>query len=433
MLAAEAEPATLLRRVSFDLTGLPPTPEEIATYLADTRPDAYEQMVERYLASPRCGERWGQHWLDAAGYADSNGYFSADSDRPLAYRYRDYVIASLNADKPFDRFLTEQIAGDELVGFQRDGDVTPQMVEALTATHFLRNAPDGTGESDGNPDEQRADRFTVLEGTVQIIASSLLGLTLQCARCHDHKFEPVTQREYYELQSIFWPAYCPDHWRKPKERIVAVATAAERTEHGRHTAALTEQMKSLRDQLGESTKDQRSRLSDERLAQLDKTVREQLQQALMRDKQERSEAEQELVKAHEAEVELSEDALAEKFADFALERRSTNEQIAALESQKPAPLAELAILGDVEASPEPHHLLVRGDYRALGPEVGPGVPRALGAGPNLRDLAEHDSRQRTAHRAGAVAHRSAPSARGPSDGESHVAAAFRPWHRRVGR
>jgi hypothetical protein len=379
VLAREAKPATLVRRVSFDLTGLPPTPEEIAAFLADTRPDAYERMVERYLASPRYGERWGQHWLDAAGYADSNGYFSADSDRPLAYRYRDYVIASLNADKPFDRFLTEQIAGDELVGFQPDGDVTPEMVEALTATHFLRNAPDGTGESDGNPDEQRADRFAVLEGTVQIVASSLLGVTLGCARCHDHKFEPVTQREYYELQSIFWPAYCPDHWRKPKERIVAVATAAERADHAERTKALDGEIKSLRNELAESTKALRARLSNERLAGLDETAREQLRQALARDKAERSEAEQALVKWHNAEVELSEDALAEKFPEYALKRGKTNERIAALESQRPAPLPELAMLFDVEASPETHHVLLRGDYRVLGTEVGPGVPRALAA------------------------------------------------------
>ncbi len=175
-LSAEAPPSALLRRVSFDLTGLPPTPEEIALYLADAEPGAYERMVERYLASPRYGERWGQHWLDAAGYADSNGYFNADTDRPLAYRYRDYVIAALNRDKPFDQFLREQIAGDELAGFSPTGDVTPDMVEMLTATHFLRNAADGTGESDGNPDEQRADRYSVIEGTLQIIGSSLLGM-----------------------------------------------------------------------------------------------------------------------------------------------------------------------------------------------------------------------------------------------------------------
>src|SRR6476661_5800436 len=166
-LNPEADRPTLIRRVAFDLTGLPPTVDELDAFLADQSPLAYERMVDRYLASPQYGERWGKYWLDAAGYADSNGYFSADSDRPLAWRYRDYVVRSFNADKPYDRFVKEQIAGDELAGYVPGGDVTPAMVEGLTATHFLRNAPDGTGESDGNPDEVRVDRFTVLEGNVQ--------------------------------------------------------------------------------------------------------------------------------------------------------------------------------------------------------------------------------------------------------------------------
>ncbi len=312
-LAAAASPTTLLRRVAIDLTGLPPTPEEIAAFLADTSPDAYRQMVDRYLASPRYGERWGQHWLDAAGYADSNGYFNADTDRPLAYRYRDYVIRSFNDDKPFDQFLREQIAGDELSGFVPDGDVTPEMVEPLVATHFLRNAPDGTGESDGNPDERRADRFTVLEGTVQILGSSLLGMTVQCARCHDHKFEPVTQREYYQLQTILWPAYCPDDWRKPNERKVSIALASQRAEYAERTKVLSDQIKGVRDALEEKAKALRTQLGDQRLAGLDQPAREKLAEALAKKKRERSDEEQELVKAHEAEVELAPEALAEKF------------------------------------------------------------------------------------------------------------------------
>src|SRR5262249_14915927 len=132
-LSPEADRATLVRRVSFDLTGLPPTPAEIDAYLADRSPGAYQRMIERYLASPHYGERWGKFWLDAAGYADSNGYFNADSDRPLAWRYRDYVVGAFNADKPFDRFVREQLAGDELVGFTPGGGATPAMGEALTA------------------------------------------------------------------------------------------------------------------------------------------------------------------------------------------------------------------------------------------------------------------------------------------------------------
>ena len=187
-------------------------------------------MVDRFLASPRYGERWGKYWLDAAGYAESNGYFSADSDRPLAWRYRDYVIRAFNADKPFDHFVQEQLAGDELAGYKPGGDVTPDMVELLTATHFLRNAPDGTGESDGNPDEVRIDRYTVLEGTVQITMNALLGVTIQCARCHKHKFEPISHQEYYQLQAkSFFPAYNP-------ELLVAAEKSHRGNQHAKRNA-----------------------------------------------------------------------------------------------------------------------------------------------------------------------------------------------------
>ena len=167
---------------------------------------------------PDYGERWGKHWLDASGYADSNGYFSADTDRPLAYRYRDYVIRAFNADRPLDQVVREQLAGDELAGGRRGPGTPPEVVDQLVATHFLRNSQDGTGESDGNPDEVRADKYAVLEGTAQVIGSSLLGLTIQCARCHDHKFEPVTQKDYYQLQAILYPAFNVEHWVKPNDR-----------------------------------------------------------------------------------------------------------------------------------------------------------------------------------------------------------------------
>jgi hypothetical protein len=194
--AAHADRSTLVRRVCFDLTGLPPTPAEVDQFVGDPAPDAYERMVERYLASPHYGERWGQFWLDAAGYADSSGYFSNERDRPLAYRYRDYVIESFNRDVPFDEFVREQLAGDELSGFRPDAEMSPDAIRPLVATHFLSNAPDGTDQSAPSPEAMRLDRYAALEGTQQIVASSLLGLSLKCARCHDHKFEPISQREY---------------------------------------------------------------------------------------------------------------------------------------------------------------------------------------------------------------------------------------------
>ncbi len=217
-LGPDADLRTLVRRVCFDLTGLPPTPEEIEGFVTDTAARAYERMVERYLASPRYGERWGKHWLDAAGYADSNGYFSADTDRPLAYRYRDYVIRSLNADKPFDRFLREQLAGDEIAEFRPGQPTTPEAIELLEATHFLRNGQDGTDIGITEPEAFEIDRRAALEAAVQVTTSSLLGLTLHCARCHDHKFEPITQKEYYQFQAILFPAFNPQDWVNPKDR-----------------------------------------------------------------------------------------------------------------------------------------------------------------------------------------------------------------------
>ncbi len=227
-MGPEVDRATQIRRVALSVTGLPPSPDEVLAFLGDHRPGAYERMVERYLVSERHGERWGKLWLDAAGYADSNGYFSADTDRPLAYRYRDYVIRSLNRDVPFDRFVREQIAGDELAGWRPGEPATPDVIAKLEATHFLRNGQDGSGESDGNPDEVRVDRYHALESTMQILGSCLLGVTVQCAKCHDHKFEPFSQTDYYAFQAVLYPAFHIEKWVNPNDRVVTAALPGER-------------------------------------------------------------------------------------------------------------------------------------------------------------------------------------------------------------
>jgi hypothetical protein len=249
-IGPEAEPSTLIRRVAFSLTGLPPTPEEVLAFLADRQPGAYERMVDRYLASGRYGERWGKLWLDAAGYADSNGYFNADTDRPLAYRYRDYVIRSFNRDLPFDRFVREQLAGDELAGWRPGDPVTPEVVELLEATHFLRNGQDGSGESDGNPDEVRTDRYYALESAMQIVGSCLLGVTVQCAKCHDHKFEPVSQKDYYAFQAFLYPAFHIEKWVKPNDRIVTAALPGELAAWEAQEQALNDRRKAAEAEFG---------------------------------------------------------------------------------------------------------------------------------------------------------------------------------------
>lgn len=230
-IGPEANRLTLIRRVSFDLTGLPPTPAEIKQFQEDKSPKAYEEMVERYFASARYGERYGKYWLDAAGYADSNGYFNADTDRPLAWRYRDYVIRAIQNDMPFDQFIREQLAGDEIARYRAKGELNARTIELLTATHYLRNSPDGTDSSDGNEDEVRADKYAVLEGTIQIMGSSLFGMTFQCARCHSHKFEPFLQTDYYSLQAVLYPAFNVEKWKKTQDRQMAAASPAELASH----------------------------------------------------------------------------------------------------------------------------------------------------------------------------------------------------------
>ena len=228
-LALPADRATWLRRATYDLIGLPPTPEEAGSFFSDESPNSYVSVIDRLLASPAYGERWGKYWLDVVGYADSNGYFHADTNRPYAYRYRDYVIRSFNADTAYDDFIRQQLAGDELLG-KRKNPTVAELRNLMVATHFLRNAPDGSSESDGNPEEVTIDRVTALEGSLQITMNSLLGLTIQCARCHEHKFEPIGHQEYYQLQAILYPAFPAFHndkWVVPVKRIGSIATAQQ--------------------------------------------------------------------------------------------------------------------------------------------------------------------------------------------------------------
>ena len=247
-LSPEASRETLIRRVALDLTGVPPTIEEIDRFVSDTNPQAYEQMVDRFLASPRFGERWGKHWLDAAGYADSNGYFSADTDRPLAYRYRDYVIRSINADKPFDRFIREQLCGDEMAGFRPGQPVPPSDLDLLEATHFLRNGQDGSDIGVQEPEAFEIDRRAALEAVVQVTATSLLALSVQCARCHDHKYDPISQKEYYQLQAIFFPAFNPQDWINPKDRVIYAFLPGEKEEWEARDARLKQQLVQLKEE-----------------------------------------------------------------------------------------------------------------------------------------------------------------------------------------
>ncbi|MEO6739525.1 MAG: DUF1549 and DUF1553 domain-containing protein, partial [Chthoniobacteraceae bacterium] len=190
-------------------------------------PDAYERMVDRALASEHYGERWGRHWMDVAGYADSDGYTDADPVRPWAYQFRDYVIRSLNADKPFDQFIREQLAGDEMVK-QPFKNLTPEDTDKLTATAFLRMVPDGTAGA--VTAEQKTARNAVVAETIKVVSSSLLGMTVGCAQCHDHRLDPIPQTDYYRMRAIFEPALDTENWRVPGARLVSLMTDTERAQ-----------------------------------------------------------------------------------------------------------------------------------------------------------------------------------------------------------
>ena len=222
--SSEASKTTLARRAFFDLIGLPPTPAELKQFLDDQAPDAYEKLIDRLLASPHYGERWGRHWLDIAGYADSEGYNNKDMERPWAFRYRDYVIRAFNEDKPYDQFLREQLAGDEMVKPPYQ-NLKPEDLEKLVATGFLRMAPDGTGS---NPAEKEVAQNQVVIDTVNIVSSSLLGMTVACAQCHDHKYDPIPQNDYYRFRAIFEPAYDWKNWRTPAARRISIMSDADR-------------------------------------------------------------------------------------------------------------------------------------------------------------------------------------------------------------
>jgi hypothetical protein len=205
--APAADKVTLIRRAYLDLTGLPPTPAEVSEFIGDKSADGWEKLIERLLASPHYGERWGRHWLDVARYADSNG-FEHDFDRPNAWRYRDYVIQSFNRDTPYNVFLREQIAGDELDWVTRD---------SLIATGFLRNyAKVGFREKD-NPEF----RYDYLDDMIATVGRGVLGLTVQCARCHNHKFDPIPQKDYYRLQASLWGYVEVDHPLTTREQAEA--------------------------------------------------------------------------------------------------------------------------------------------------------------------------------------------------------------------
>jgi len=385
-LSPEAPFVVQVRRLSFDLLGLPPAILRRPPTAPDDTPDNYTTHVERLLANPHYGERWGRHWLDVAGYADSAGILNEDRVLPLAWRYRDYVVRSLNQDKPYDQFLREQLAGDEVSGYwqahaEREA-LEPEVVESLVATGFLRTAPDPS-----RPDFstiKNADAlyfYPTIDTTVQIAATAIMGLTLQCARCHNHKFDPISQADYYRLQSIFMAAFRPDQWVPQMERRLQVATRSQKEQAARTNAEVDQAVKQLRSEQAALKKSYAERLFADRLAELPDVIRDDVRQAVAMAAQQRSEVQKYLQQKFGGRLRPDdkqlEKLLPATYADYQKGRKTLQDKIGAQEGRR-IRFEEIRALYDL-SGPARTPLLLRGDPRTPGPLVEPGVPVAIRA------------------------------------------------------
>ena len=392
--APEAEKRTLIRRVTFDLTGLPPTPEQVKAFVADNSPEAYEKIIDRLLGSAAYGEHWARHWLDGVGYADSNGFADADSVRPQAWRYRDYVIRSINEDKPWTQFIQEQLAGDEIAGVTHDDTQAalqdPGRRDQLIATGFLRMAPDGTG--DEVPDEKLA-RNQVIAEQIKVVSSSLLGLTVGCAQCHDHRYDPISHADYYRMRAIFEPAFDCQDWRKPAQRLYSLYTMDERQrsdEIEKRAAAIdAEANKMSRTFLDE--------IFEKELLKLPESDRAPYRAARAKEVKDRTPEQIALIKKYPSAIAL----FGLDLYDESLEKKVNGKRAEAtkLRGTKPAEGFVMALTERKGKIPETH-LFYRGDHEqpkqavtpgeisvVAGPQIEPFKPEILASGSSGRRLA----------------------------------------------
>ena len=403
--APRADDRTLVRRAYLDLIGLPPTPAEVDAYVQDKGADKWERLVEKLLASPHYGERWGRHWLDVARYADSNG-FEQDYDRPNAWRYRDYVIKAFNQDKPYNQFLKEQIAGDEL-------DYTTH--ETLIATGFLRAGPRVLFREKDNPER----RWDYVDDLVATLGRGVLGMTVHCARCHNHKFDPIAQKDYYSLAAAI------NGW---VETEVPLAPKAEAEAYLKANKEIDAKVEALRDKISAIEKPYRDQL---RAEYIKKEYPENVQRAVFKPEAERTPGEQLLATqvltggGGGTEEELAKLMTASEMA----QKTELNSQIQALEKQRPAPLPMAEIItdgdwrfapmgrgdetigcpkcrlpppdrpngtflheGSGKYEPPPTHFLIRGDPESKGSLMKPAFPMVMTHGNPVTEIPRPDGR-----------------------------------------
>jgi cytochrome c553 len=363
----EADPRTLVRRASFDLTGLPPAKEQDAP--------SYEALVDRLLSSEHYGERWGRHWLDIAGYADSDGYTDKDLERAWAWKYRDYVIAALNKDKPFDEFVREQLAGDEMVP-QPHKNLSADAIEKITATGFLRMAADGTGAMN-----DKAAQNASIADTIKIVSTAFYGMTVGCAQCHDHRYDPITQADYYRMRAIFEPGFNTKSWKTPAGRLVSLLTDEERA----IGAKIEVEAKKLDATRLAKQEEFITEVLDKELAKAPEKDREALRAAYRTEVKKRTPAQVALLKAWPRINQLSSGSLylydgtyktkhadtLKKMTEEATAVRATKPTEEFLQAFQEQPMAETAL--------PPTHLFFRGDIEQPKEVVKPGDLTVLAA------------------------------------------------------
>lgn len=352
LIAEQASRPTLIRRAHFDLLGLPPSPEAMNQWQNDPHPEWYPNMLDELMASPHYGERWGRHWLDVAGYSDSEGYTNNDTVRPWAWKYRDWVVQAFNRDQPFDQFIIEQLAGDELLG-SLQGDLTAEQIERLTATGFLRMAADGTGSGANTPEA----RNQVITDTLKIVGTSLLGLSIQCAQCHDHRYDPIPQEDYYALRAVFEPAMNWQKWKVPNARRLSLYTQADR-----EAAASVEQEAQI---IAKKKQEELDRYINEaltqELARHPEEQREPLRKAYRTPANERDAMQKDLLKRYPS-VNITAGNLYQYIPESKTKLQEYDKRINEIRAKKPEEQFIRALTEPTEPPPETK-LFHRGDHR----------------------------------------------------------------------
>ena len=344
----------LIRRVTLDVTGLPPTPAEVDAFITDRSPQAYERLVDRLLASPAYGERWALKWLDIVRYADTNGY-ELDADRPHAWRYRDYVVDSFNRNKPFDRFVKEQLAGDEIY---------PDDPAALVATGYLRAGSEHLVSGNIDPDESRQEVLTEIATS---IAQTYLGLTVNCARCHNHKFDPIPQTDFYRLQAVFAGA---------KGKDVEIAKAQVKAAWQADDEAYKARLKPVQDELKALAKPYDERLRAAKLASLEARLRD----AYNTPEAKRTPEQKLLAKDAKDQVGLTWDEIVDAMSPADKDRRAAlRVRLHEIETTAPDPLpTAYAFVNTGEPAPQSYVLRMGDPKNRLDP-VDPAPPRVVKA------------------------------------------------------